>query len=45
MPILHWFYNGVRFSTAYLCSIFKLRTENIKKKLGQNYFENVVSEH
>ena len=29
--ILHWFYTGVRFSIAFLCSIFELSTDNIKK--------------
>ena len=43
--ILHWSYTGVRFSIAFLCSIFELCTENILKKLGQNCFENVVSEY
>ena len=43
--ILHWIYTGVQFSIAFLCSIFELSTENIKKKWEQNCFENVVSEY
>ena len=34
---LHRFYTGVQFSIAFLCFIFELSTENIKK-LGQNCF-------
>ena len=30
--MLHWFYTGVWFSTAFYCSMFELSTENIKKK-------------
>ena len=41
---LHWFYTGVWFSIAFLCSDLELSTENTKKN-GQNCFENVVSEY
>ena len=37
--ILHWFYTG-----AFLCSIFELITKK-NKKMGQNCFENLVSEY
>ena len=42
--ILHWFYTGVWFSIAFCVPTLSLAQQTLKK-LGQNYFENMVSEY